>query len=78
MKEIYRLRLIKLGAKIKEIRQAQNLTQSTLSDLAEIDIRTIQRLEKGDMNLSLNIFIAVIKSLNVDATEIINEISNES
>jgi transcriptional regulator with XRE-family HTH domain len=78
MKEMYRLRLIKLGAKIKEIRQAQNLTQSTLSDLAEIDIRTIQRLEKGDMNLSLNIFIAVIKSLNVDATEIINEISNES
>jgi transcriptional regulator with XRE-family HTH domain len=78
MKEIYRLRLIKLGSKIKEIRQAQNLTQSTLSDLAEIDIRTIQRLEKGDMNLSLNIFIAVIKSLNVDATEIINEISNES
>ncbi len=78
MKEMYRLRLIKLGVKIKEIRQAQNLTQSTLSDLAEIDIRTIQRLEKGDMNLSLNIFIAVIKSLNVDATEIINEISNES
>ena len=78
MKEIYRLRLIKLGAKIKEIRQAQNLTQSTLSDLAEIDIRTIQRLEKGDMNLSLNIFIAIIKSLNIDATEIINEISNES
>ena len=78
MKEMYRLRLIKLGAKIKEIRQAQNLTQSTLSDLAEIDIRTIQRLEKGDMNLSLNIFIAVIKSLNVDATEIINEITNES
>jgi transcriptional regulator with XRE-family HTH domain len=78
MKEIYRLRLIKLGAKIKEIRQAQNLTQSTLSDLAEIDIRTIQRLEKGDMNLSLNIFIAIIKSLNIDATEIIDEISNES
>ncbi len=75
---MYRLRLIKLGAKIKEIRQAQNLTQSTLSDLAEIDIRTIQRLEKGDMNLSLNIFIAIIKSLNIDATEIINEISNES
>ena len=75
---MYRLRLIKLGSKIKEIRQAQNLTQSTLSDLAEIDIRTIQRLEKGDMNLSLNIFIAIIKSLNIDATEIINEISNES
>ena len=75
---MYRLRLIKLGSKIKEIRQAQNLTQSTLSDLAEIDIRTIQRLEKGDMNLSLNIFIAIIKSLNIDATEIIDEISNES
>lgn len=75
---MYRLRLIKLGSKIKEIRQAQNLTQSTLSDLAEIDIRTIQRLEKGDMNLSLNIFIAIIKSLNIDASEIIDEISNES
>lgn len=77
MKEIYRLRLIKLGAKIKELRQAQNLTQLNLSDLAEVDIRTIQRLEKGDMNLSLNIFISVVKSLNVDATEIIHYITKE-
>jgi|688.fasta_scaffold740797_2 transcriptional regulator with XRE-family HTH domain len=77
MKELYRLRLIKLGAKIKEIRQAQNLTQLNLSDLAEVDIRTIQRLEKGDMNLSLNIFISVVKSLNVDATEIIQDITKE-
>ncbi len=74
---MYRLRLIKLGAKIKEIRQAQNLTQLNLSDLAEVDIRTIQRLEKGDMNLSLNIFISVVKSLNVDATEIIQDITKE-
>jgi transcriptional regulator with XRE-family HTH domain len=77
MKEMYRLRLIKLGSKIKEIRQAQNLTQLNLSDLAEVDIRTIQRLEKGDMNLSLNIFISVVKSLNVDATEIIQDITKE-
>ncbi len=74
---MYRLRLIKLGSKIKEIRQAQNLTQLNLSDLAEVDIRTIQRLEKGDMNLSLNIFISVVKSLNVDATEIIQDITKE-
>ena len=50
MKEIHGLRLIKLGDFIKEVRQSKNYTQQVLSELADIDIRTLQRIEKGQLN----------------------------
>ena len=75
MKEIHGLRLIKLGDFIKEVRQSKNYTQQVLSELADIDIRTLQRIEKGQLNLSLNIFIAIINELELDATYVIQQVT---
>ena len=75
MKEIYSLRLIKLGELVKEVRQSKNYTQQSLAELSDIDIRTIQRIEKGSLNMSLNIFISILDVLELDATEIISKIS---
>ncbi len=75
MKEIHGLRLIKLGDFIKEVRQSKNYTQQVLSELADIDIRTLQRIEKGQLNLSLNIFIAIINALELDATYVIQKVT---
>jgi transcriptional regulator with XRE-family HTH domain len=75
MKEIHGLRLIKLGDFIKEVRQSKNYTQQVLSELADIDIRTLQRIEKGQINLSLNIFIAIINALELDATYVIQKVT---
>lgn len=75
MKEIHGLRLIKLGDFIKEVRQSKNYTQQVLSELADIDIRTLQRIEKGQLNLSLNIFIAIINALELDATNVIQKVT---
>lgn len=75
MKEIHGLRLIKLGDFIKEVRQSKNYTQQVLSELADIDIRTLQRIEKGQLNLSLNIFIAIINALELDATYVIRKVT---
>ena len=75
MKEIHGLRLIKLGDFIKEVRQSKNYTQQVLSELADIDIRTLQRIEKGQLNLSLNIFIAIINELELDATYVIQKVT---
>jgi transcriptional regulator with XRE-family HTH domain len=75
MKEIHGLRLIKLGDFIKEVRQSKNYTQQVLSELADIDIRTLQRIEKGQINLSLNIFIAIINALELDASNVIQKVT---
>lgn len=75
MKDFYRLRLVKLGEIIKETRQLKSITQQSLAELSDIDIRTIQRLEKGDLNISINIFISVIQALGLDSTEVIAKIT---
>lgn len=36
-----------IGAKILEIRNRKGLTQEKLSDLSKINLRTLQRIEKG-------------------------------
>ena len=36
-----------IGAKILEIRKRKGLTQEKLSDLSKINLRTLQRIEKG-------------------------------
>lgn len=75
MKEFGRLRLVKLGVLIKEKRLQKKYTQQTLSELVGIDIRTIQRIESGTLNLSINTFIELVLKLELDAQEIINELS---
>ena len=77
MKEIYSLRLIKLGEIVKQVRQSKNYTQQSLAELSDIDIRTIPRVEKGCLNLSLNIFISILVVLELDPTEVISKILNE-
>jgi transcriptional regulator with XRE-family HTH domain len=76
MKEFGRLRLLKFGKIIKDKRLEKKYTQQTLSELVGIDIRTIQRIESGTLNLSINIFIELVLKLELDAQEIINELSN--
>jgi transcriptional regulator with XRE-family HTH domain len=75
MKEFGRLRLIKFGEIIKDKRLEKKYTQQTLSELVGIDIRTIQRIESGTLNLSINIFIELVLNLELDAQEIIKELS---
>lgn len=45
--------LRELGLKIKELREAKQLSQQELADLAEVAKSTIQRLEKGKFNVSI-------------------------
>jgi len=37
-----------IGQKILEIRKRKGLSQEALSDLAKINLRTLQRIEKGE------------------------------
>ena len=57
--------------KIKELRTNKGLTQLNLASLCDLDIRTIQRIEKGNYNMSLNVFFKIAENLQLDPCELI-------
>jgi len=65
VKKNYEKELLLIGRKINQIRISKNLTQSSLSSLCDIDIRTIQRIEKGEFNMSLKILFAISDALDI-------------
>jgi putative transcriptional regulator len=64
------IELKNIGQRIKEIRGEKKLTQSSLASLCDIDVRTIQLIEKGSMNMSLKVFFALSEALDVSPEEL--------
>ena len=73
MKQEYTSELVRLGLKIKEVREQKSMTQQTLSSLCDIDVRTIQRIEKGKQNVSIIMLLNICKALEIDPDQIIKE-----
>lgn len=59
-----------ISQKIKEIR-LKKLTQSSLASSCDVDIRTIQRIEKGTFNMSLKILFLISDSLKINPSELL-------
>jgi transcriptional regulator with XRE-family HTH domain len=51
--------------KIREIRQSQGLTQKKLSDLADMELSTLNRIELGKAGTSLNHIFAICEVLEI-------------
>lgn len=64
------------GAEFKSLRQAAGLTQQALADIAGLNIRQIQRLEKGDVSpgdmAAKNLF-AIADALHIDPRTLIEK-----
>lgn len=67
--EIY---LKKLGARIKMIRKAKNMTQVTLSEKIEIEDSALRRIESGRVNSSINMLRKIAKGLGITLQELID------
>ncbi|MEX1193421.1 MAG: helix-turn-helix transcriptional regulator [Brumimicrobium sp.] len=67
----YEKEIKRLGEKVKELRLQQNITQEILSALCDVDVRTIQRIEKGQQNITLRILFRISDSLSVNPAELI-------
>jgi len=50
-KEQTRTILKKIGANIRRERAARNITQEKLAELADLNIRTVQKIETGHINI---------------------------
>jgi transcriptional regulator with XRE-family HTH domain len=70
--------LKRIGQKIKEIRLVKKLTQSSLASSCDVDIRTIQRIEKGTFNMSLKILYSISEALEIIPSELLMSKESEN
>lgn len=61
-----------IGAKILEIRNRKGLTQEKLSDLSKINLRTLQRIEKGTTEPRSDTLNNICKVLEVNIEDILD------
>lgn len=64
--------LKRIGQKIKEIRLEKKLTQSILASYTDVDIRTVQLIEKGELNMSLKVFYSISNALGIHPCELLS------
>jgi len=48
-----------VGANIRRERTARNLTQERLAELADLNIRTVQKIEAGDINILVTTLVRI-------------------
>ena len=64
----------KIGQHIQHLRIEKNMTQLDLSIKTDIDVRQIQRLERGHTSPTLKTLYKLIKGLDKTFTEFFSEI----
>jgi DNA-binding XRE family transcriptional regulator len=53
------------------------MTQSHLATMCDVDIRTIQRIEKGQQNISLTLLLSLINVLETNVNSLLGDLTNE-
>lgn len=66
---------MEIGNRIKEIRNSLGMTQQELAEAAKIDLRTIQRIENGEVLPRSYTLKLIAKALSTDASELISLLS---
>ena len=64
---------IKIGLRIKELRQIEGLSQEKLAGEADLDRTYINSVENGRRNISIENIEKIAKALNVTIFEFFNE-----
>jgi transcriptional regulator with XRE-family HTH domain len=54
------------GENVRREREARKMTQENLADESGLDIRTIQRIERFEINPSLDVVIGILKGLKIE------------
>lgn len=65
-----RILFLKIGKKIKEIRESQNMTQEELA--ADTNIENIGRLETGNTNPTIRTLYKISKALKVKLKDLVD------
>ena len=62
--------LVKLGARIKELRKARNITQEKLVEIIGSDTNNLSRIENGKKFMSAEKLVKIAEALNVNIKEL--------
>lgn len=54
-----------IGANLRALRLRHELTQEALAEAADIDLRFLQRVERGQTNVSVAVLVALAEVLGV-------------
>jgi DNA-binding XRE family transcriptional regulator len=60
-----------LGRRIRDFREHQGLIQKDLAKKAELPVRTIGRIERGEVDLRLSTLLRIAKALGKDAQSLL-------
>jgi len=64
--------LEKVGERIRLLRKKSNLSQLSLAERAGISYKYLGEIERGQVNLSVEIFLKIALALHVGAAELVN------
>ena len=74
VKKSHEVQIKQFGLRVKKLRAAASLSQQGLADRCEIDIRTVQRIEKGEYGVGLNNLFALASALYVKPEDLLKDI----
>ena len=60
-----------LGDRLRAIREKKRLTQNEVADQADVNVNYYARIERGEVNFSIDIFRKIVKALNVKSSDIL-------
>lgn len=63
--------LKKLGAQIKKLREAKNLSLRELSYACDIDNSKISKIEKGQINITFTTILQLAKALEIEPSQLL-------
>lgn len=66
-----------LGTRIREARKERGLTQERLAEQVGLSTRHIAKVEKGDVNPSLEVLSTLVKTLGISIDSVFNSDSAE-
>ncbi|MBI9113191.1 helix-turn-helix domain-containing protein [Maridesulfovibrio ferrireducens] len=69
--------LEKIGSKIRKVRTSNNLSQQRMAELAGISYKYLGEIERGQVNLSVEILLKISNALHVDPSEILAKENTE-
>lgn len=75
MNKKFPFEIVMVGQRIRQFRLTNKLTQSHLATMCDVDIRTIQRIEKGQQNISLTLLLALIAALGIHVNDLLGDLS---
>lgn len=66
------IEVIKFGEHLRHLREAKGLSQQMLADMANLDKKTLQKIELGRLNPSLATLVSLGNALEMPLKELVD------